>query len=115
MNADQEWRPQQWPEWVDEASGEPVGEWQTARQLHTTEIVSIILCKFTGDRTVEGGSTCPHRAVSHPDEECSMQYWSADAITSGFIPTEMTAPEVRAVPGADPTFVEPSQLGWPRA
>lgn len=84
---------------------EPEDGWTTGRRLYSTELAMVTLCKFTGERYDE---RCDERGITHPDEECVMMYWSADAITSGFIPTEMLAPEVRTAPGADPTFVEPA-------
>lgn len=90
---------------------EPEGGWQKADPLHTTEILALTLCKFTGMQMT--ANPCPLRGVLHADAECILYYFSADAITRGDVPaaTELTAPVVRGAGitsgGVEPTFVEP--------
>lgn len=64
-------------------AGEPDDGWQTARPLIDTQIVELVLCRFTGDKTsVDGG--CQARALNlHPDMDCRALFLNAATLSTG--------------------------------
>lgn len=77
---------------------EPVDGWQTAAPLIDSEIVEVVLCRFTGDR-VSVDALCDTRQVGgHPDTECRAVYLQADNlpfITDNSMAFEYAQDEVR--------------------
>lgn len=86
-------------------AGEP-DEWQTSPQLHTSPIVSIALCKYTGERVGLGGPCVARMEHRHRDHDCTMLYHSEEGLRQGDVIVEMVAPAVRS-DGGDVTFVDP--------
>lgn len=64
---------------------EPVEGWQKAPLLIDTELVSTVLCRFTGrPLTLEHG--CLERSIrQHPDVECQALYFQAEALYRGVV------------------------------
>jgi hypothetical protein len=83
---------------------EPEGGWETAPRLYTSPITTIALCKFTGIMPELDMSCVARTDRRHADEDCLQMFYSADAITSMVIPTELPAREVRVPAGGEPTY-----------
>lgn len=71
---------------TDEPQGdhdEPEGGWVTAPVLYDTELVTTMLCRFTGF-PAEASRRCLERENGqHPDVECRALYIQADALRAG--------------------------------
>lgn len=94
---------------------EPDEGWQKAETLHDAEILSIVLCSFTGERPYGLGSgnqpTCSQRALDkHADVECLKLYHQEEALRGGRVHYDMPGLEV-TVPvgeaGVEPTYKDP--------
>jgi hypothetical protein len=88
---------------------EPEGGWVTAPTLADSQILTIALCRYTGDKPEREGLRCQAReAMMHADVDCVTLYHQAEALASGVIRYDMTAPEVtQSAAGDDPTYVAP--------
>lgn len=65
-----------------------------APQMQTGRIVTIALCKFTGERYE--GEECPARAKTHADVDCFELFHSASALLEGdVLVTPIPSREVR--------------------
>lgn len=92
---------------------EPEEGWQTAEPLVDSQILSIVLCRFTGEKplgiTLQNKPTCSMRALAkHEDVDCLTLYHQADALRSGKIHYDMPGLEVTVpVAGGEPTYKDP--------
>ena len=91
---------------------EPEGGWQQAPTLHDSEILSVVLCRYTGQQPILTGDRvglCDARLYSqHPDVECMTLYHQQEALQGGRIHYDMPATEVTlSLAGTDPTYINP--------
>jgi hypothetical protein len=64
--------------------GEPDGGWVSAPQLIDTELLTIVLCRFTGEQLASLDDRCEARTIRlHPDEDCAAVYVQFDALDQG--------------------------------
>lgn len=88
-------------------ASEPEGGWRGGPQLFSSEILTIALCRYTGERIVSLDEPCPY-ADRHPAGNCAALYHSATALQRGDIdvmqyPADVPVREVRASnPSDDP-------------
>jgi len=87
---------------------EPEGGWQQAPTLADSQILSIALCRFTGERP-EDDNSCYARATHlHRDEDCITLYHQAEALAAGTIRFDMPATEItQSAAGDDLTYQQP--------
>lgn len=92
---------------------EPEGGWVTSPTLKTEAILSVLLCKYTGEKPIGKSFSsvpqCQARVLAHhEDVECLTLFHSAAGITAllAGVSTEMAAAEVTAAHG-DVTFHDP--------
>ena len=61
-------------------AGEPEGGWVTGQPLIDTQVLELVLCRFTGSR-VTLDEPCQARLLGrHPDVDCPAIFYSADAL-----------------------------------
>lgn len=90
---------------------EPEGGWEVADRLETSEIISLLLCRYTA-WPIGSDLTCPKRGRVHADVDCVTVFWSSEAIARGELHADaLSAPVVRAAgattDGTEPLFEEP--------
>jgi hypothetical protein len=91
----------------DEIPGEPDEGWQGAPRLYSNEILTLSLCRYTGNQIFSLDEPCP-AADLHPAGSCAALYHSATALQRGEIdvmqyPADVPVREVRASnPSDDP-------------
>lgn len=91
----------------EDDANEPEGGWEGGPDLYDTELVSVVLCKYTGYIVNDVDQPCEH-ADTHAPGPCFTLFHSATALTNGTIdiarfPTDITVTEVRAGAFADDT------------
>lgn len=59
---------------------EPEGEWVTAQQLWDTELLVIVLCRFTGIPLSHDQACIEREAHQHPNVECRTMFFQASAL-----------------------------------
>lgn len=91
------------------SSYEPEGETAVADPLYTSEILAVVLCKYTASLVSidERDVPCEARGLRHVDEECRTVFWSADALVRGDVTSEMASGIVRGGEGMEPLFEHP--------
>ena len=98
---------------VQPGPNEPEGGWEVAPTLSDTVILSVVLCRFTGERPFGETSglkpICAKRATgAHADVECLSLYHQQEALASGELRYDMPALEVTTpAAGTDPTYQDP--------
>jgi hypothetical protein len=91
------------------ALDEPEEGWVEAPTLVDTQVLTIALCRFTGDRPERETGRCLQRQLRlHEDVDCVTLYHQADALRNGLVHYELPATEVTApVEGGEPTYQNP--------
>lgn len=95
----------------EEIPGEPDDGWQGGTQLYSSEILTISLCRYTGDRILSLDEPCPY-TDRHPAGPCVALYHSAAALQRGEIdvmqyPADVPVREVRASNPSDDPIATP--------
>lgn len=92
---------------------EPEDGWVKSDPLADSEILSIVLCRFTGEKPTSNSEKprCSMRALAqHEDVDCLTLYHQEAALRSGRIHYELPGLEVTVPAGAgnDPTYRDPA-------
>lgn len=93
------------------ALDEPEEGWTQAPTLTDTQMLSIVLCRYTGNRPEQVTTRCMARSLKlHEDVDCMTLYHQEEALRAGVIHYDLPAVEVTVpVDGGEPTYQHPVQ------
>lgn len=88
---------------------EPEGGWARAPELSDTQVLSVVLCRYTADKIDSASGQCLARMLRlHPDQDCTTLYHQAEALQAGVVHYDLPAHEVtKPAAGSDPTYIAP--------
>lgn len=67
------------------ASDEPEEGWVTGQQLWSQPLITIALCRYSGQPLEEDESCLAREYKQHPDEDCFEHFYSVTGIDAGLV------------------------------
>lgn len=64
---------------------EPSEGWVAGYPLIDTQLLTVTLCRFTGDKLAAGDLCLDRTANRHPDVDCHALFFQADALSSDMV------------------------------